>query len=149
MVAYGLLTAKRLDNWTGLFLTTTIATSITGFFFPFHHFMPSHAVGLLSLLILAFSVLARYRYKLAGAWRRTYVITAIVALYLNFFVLIAQLFQKVPVLHALAPTQSEPPFAVTQLVTLLLFVVLGTFAAIRFHAGMAPGANSRFMGAKA
>jgi hypothetical protein len=147
VVAYGLLTSKRLDHWTTLFLTTTIATSVTGFFFPVKHFMPSHAVGLLSLFILAFSVLARYRYKLAGGWRRTYVITAVIALYLNFFVLIAQLFQKVPALHTLAPTQSEPPFAITQLVALVLFALLGTRAAIQFGSGIQPVENSRFMGA--
>jgi hypothetical protein len=149
VIAYGLLTSKRLDSWTALFLTTTIATSVTGFFFPVKHFMPSHAVGLLSLLILGFSVLARYRYKLAGGWRRTYVITAVIGFYLNFFVLIIQLFQKVPALHALAPTQSEPPFAVTQLVALLLFALLGTLGTMRFHTGIAPAAGGKFMSAKA
>jgi hypothetical protein len=148
VVAYGLLTSKRLDNWTALFLTTTIATSVTGFFFPVQHFMPSHAVGILSLIILGFSVLARYRYKLLGGWRRTYAITAVIALYLNFFVLIVQLFQKVPALHALAPTQSEPPFGITQLVALVLFALLGTRAAIQFRGGIPPVENSRFMGAK-
>ena len=113
VVASGLLTSKRFDNWTALFLTTTIATSVTGFLFPVHHLMPSHVVGILSLLILGISVLARYRYKLAGGWRRTYVITAVIALYLNFFVLIVQLFQKTPALPALTHTQSAPPFAVT------------------------------------
>jgi hypothetical protein len=148
VVAYGLLQSKRFDNWTALFLVTTIATSVTGFFFPVHHFMPSHAVGLLSLILLAFSVIARYRYKLAGAWRRTYATTAVIALYLNFFVLIAQSFQKIPALHALAPTQSEPPFAVAQLIALLLFALLGTRAAIQFRSEIPPAASSRFMSAK-
>jgi hypothetical protein len=148
VAAYGLVASKRFDNWTTLFLTTTIATSVTGFFFPFHHLMPGHVLGILSLLVLGIAVLARYRYKLAGGWRRTYAITAVIALYLNFFVLIAQLFQKVPALRAMAPTQSEPPFAVTQLIALVLFALLGTFAAIRFRTGIALEGNSEFMGAK-
>jgi hypothetical protein len=149
VAAYGLLTSKRFDNWTALFLTTTIATSVTGFLFPVHHLMPSHVVGILSLLVLGISVLARYRYKLAGGWRRTYVITAVIALYLNFFVLIVQLFQKTPALRAIAPTQSEPPFAVTQLIVLVLFALLGTLAAIRFRTGIAPEGHTGFVGAKA
>jgi hypothetical protein len=149
VVAYGLLTSRRFDNWTALFLTTTIATSVTGFLFPVHHFMPSHALGIISLLVLGISVLARYRYKLAGGWRRAYVITAVIAFYLNFFVLIVQSFQKVPPLRALAPTQSEPPFAVAQLTALVLFALLGTRAAIQFRGGIAPEGNTRFMGAKA
>ena len=124
VVVYGLLTSKRLDGWTALFLTTTVATSVTGFLFPVHHFLPSHAVGIVSLVVLAFAVLARYRYGLAGRWRRTYAITAVVGLYLNFFVLIAQLFMKVPSLKELAPTQSEPPFLVTQVVVLVAFVYI-------------------------
>ncbi|HEY1945610.1 MAG TPA: hypothetical protein VGG97_01290 [Bryobacteraceae bacterium] len=148
VVVYGLLTSRRFDHWTALFLTTTIATSVTGFLFPVHHLMPSHVVGILSLLVLGISVLARYRYKLAGGWRRTYVITAIVALYLNFFVLVVQLFLKTPALRAIAPTQSEPPFAVTQLIVLVLFALLGTLAAIRFHTGIAPEGQTGFVGAK-
>ena len=102
--------------------------------FPVHQFMPSHGVGILSLIVLAIAILARYRYHLAGGWRRTYVITALIALYLNFFVLIAQLFMKVPALNALAPTQSEPPFQVTQLALLLLFIVMTIRAAMKFRA---------------
>jgi hypothetical protein len=148
VVAYGLLTSKRLDNWTALFLITTIATSATGFLFPVHHFMPSHVIGILSLLVLGIAVLARYRYKLVGGWRRTYVITAMIAFYLNFFVLIVQSFQKVPALRALAPTQSEPPFAITQLVVLVLFALLGTRAAIQFRSGIDPQGNIGLMSAK-
>jgi len=134
VVVYGLLASKPLDGWTMLFLTTTVATSVTGFLFPFHGFLPSHAVGILSLIALAITILARYRFRLMGAWRRTYVITAILSLYLNFFVLIAQAFLKVPSLKAIAPTQSDPAFKLTQLAALLLFVVLGICAAIRFRA---------------
>ena len=133
VVVFGLLVAKRLDGWTTLFLASTVLTSVTGFLFPFHGFLPSHGVGILSLLALAIAIFARYGCHLAGLWRRTYAITAVIALYLNVFVLIVQLFQKVPALKAIAPTQSEAPFKVTQLVALVLFVVLGGSAAIRFR----------------
>src|SRR5204863_3575741 len=95
-VVFGLVNCKRLDGWTPLFLATTVATSVTGFFFPVHHFMPSHGVGIISLLVLPIAIFARYRRHLAGNWRRIYVISAIVALYLNVFVLIVQAFLKVP-----------------------------------------------------
>jgi hypothetical protein len=133
VVVYGLLASKRLDGWTTLFLTTTAATSITGFLFPVHKFLPSHGVGIVSLIVLAFAILARYRFRLVGGWRRTYAITAVVALYLNVFVLIVQLFMKVPALKELAPTQSEPPFQIAQLAALLLFAVLAARAAMKFH----------------
>ncbi|HXN25337.1 MAG TPA: hypothetical protein VOA41_21610 [Candidatus Dormibacteraeota bacterium] len=135
VVMIGLLTAKRLDGWTAVFLATTAATSVTGFLFPFHKFLPSHGVGIASLLVLAVAAFARYRGRLAGAWRRTYVITAVIAFYLNVFVLIVQLFLKVPALKAMAPTQTEPPFKLAQLVVLILFVLLGIFATIRFRNG--------------
>jgi hypothetical protein len=133
VVVFGLLAANRHDGWTMLFLASTVLTSVTGFLFPFHGFLPSHAVGLISLLVLAIAIFARYGRHLAGFWRRTYVITAVVALYLNVFVLIVQLFRKVPALKAIAPTQSEAPFKVTQLVALVLFAVLASSAAIRFR----------------
>ena len=134
VVLYGLLTAKPLDGWTKIFLTTTVATSVTGFLLPFHGFTPAIGVGLVSLTILVVAILARYRFRLAGAWRRTYVITSVIALYLNVFVLIVQLFMKVPPLNAIAPTQSEPPFQITQVAVLILFVVLGVRAAMKFRA---------------
>ncbi len=134
VVVYGLLASKRLDGWTAIFLTTTVATSATGFLFPFHGFLPSHAVGIVSLMVLPVAILARYRYRLAGGWRRTYAISAVVALYLDVFVLIVQLFLKVPALKAIAPAQSEPPFQITQLIGLLLFTVLAARAAIKFRA---------------
>jgi hypothetical protein len=133
VVAFGILMAKRLDGWTALFLVTTLATSVTGFFFPFHKLLPSHVIGILSLVVLLIALVVRYGRHLTGAWRRTYVVTAIVALYLNVFVLIVQLFLKVPALNALAPTQSEPPFKLTQLVVLVLFVILTIVAARRFR----------------
>jgi hypothetical protein len=135
VVFFGLVTGKRLNGWTGLFLTTTMATSVTGFLFPFHKFLPSHGVGIVSLIVLAVAIFARYGRGLAGAWRRTYVVNAVISLYLNFFVLIAQQFMKVPALKALAPTQSEPPFLVTQVAVMVIFIVLG------FLAGKLPGGS--------
>jgi hypothetical protein len=133
VVMAGLLTSKRLDGWTALFLASTVATSVTGFGFPFNHLLPSHVVGVISLVVLAVVILARYARHLTGAWRAIYVVGAMVALYLNVFVLIVQAFLKVPALKAMAPTQSEPPFLVTQLVVLALFFVVGTVAVNRFH----------------
>lgn len=133
VVVYGLLTSKMYDGWTKLFLVTTVATSVTGYFFPIHKLTPGHIVGLISLIVLTFAILARYRYRLAGGWRRTYAITAVAALYLNVFVLIVQLFEKVPALKALAPTQSEPPFQVAQLTALVIFALLAVRAAMKFH----------------
>lgn len=133
VVVFGLLTGKRLDGWTGLFLATTVATSVTGFLFPFHQLLPSHKVGILSLVVLPVVILARYAFRLAGAWRRMYVIGTIVALYLNVFVAVVQAFLKVPALKALAPTQQEPPFLVAQLAVLLVFGGLTVLAVKRFH----------------
>ena len=133
VVVYGLLTANLLDGWTKSFLWTTVLTSVTGYFFPFHKLLPSHTVGVVSLVILALCIYSRYGRKLAGGWNRTYAITAVIALYLNVFVLVAQLFQKVPALKALAPTQTEAPFLIAQTVVLLAFVVIGIVSATRFH----------------
>ena len=133
VVVFGLLNARRLDRWTALFLVTTVATSVTGFGFPFEHLLPSHKVGIISLVALTLAILARYSFHLAGAWRWIYVVTAMIALYLNVFVLIVQAFLKVPALKAMAPTQSEPPFLVTQLVILAIFVALTILEAKRFR----------------
>jgi hypothetical protein len=132
VVLFGMLTAKRFDGWTKLFLWTTVATSVTGFLFPFHRLLPSHIVGIVSLIVLVIAIRAHSRLYISGGWRKTYVIAAVTALYLNVFVLVAQLFLKVPPLRALAPTQSDPPFQITQLVVLVLFLVLGTLAAKKF-----------------
>lgn len=126
LVVTGALAAgKRLDGWTGAFLIATAATSLSGFGFPFVTFLPSHAVAILSLAVLPVVAFARYVKHLAGAWHGIFVIGAVLALYLNVFVLIAQLFLRVPALIALAPTGKEAPFAVTQLLVLALFVLLG------------------------
>ena len=134
LVFYGLLTGRRMDGGTALFLTTTVLTSATGYGFPFTHLLPSHIVGAISLVAVAIAIFARYSRHLAGGWRKTYVISAAIALYLNVFVLVVQLFEKVPALHALAPTQKEPPFAIAQLLVMLLFIVLTVFAVKRFRA---------------
>jgi hypothetical protein len=133
VVLFGMFSAKRLDTWTAVFLTTTVLTSATGFLFPIRHLTPGLVLGIISLVILAVAIPARYVFHLAGAWRRTYVITSSIALYLNVFVLIAQAFMKVPALHVLAPTGSEPPFLISQVVVMVLFIVLTTLAAIKFR----------------
>src|SRR5712671_2382247 len=120
IVMFGLLARKRLDGWTALFLVTTAATSLTGFGFPFVRLLPSHIVGVISLVVLAIAILARYALHLTGASRAIYVITAMIALYLNVFVLVVQAFLKVPALHAMAATGSEPPFLVAQVTVLVL-----------------------------
>jgi hypothetical protein len=141
VVLFGLLGSKRLDGWTALFLVTTVATSVTGFLFPFEGFKPSYVVGAISMVVPALAIVARYRRQLAGGWRRTYVISAVVALYLNVFVLVVQLFEKVPALHALAPKGSEPPFAVTQVIVMAIFIVLGIAAVKKFREPMASVRN--------
>lgn len=133
VVMVGFLTARRLDSWTAIFLTTTVATSLSGFLFPFHGFTPAIGVGIISLLLLAVAIFARYARHLAQGWRWIYTVTAMISLYLNVFVLIVQLYQKVPSLQALAPTQSEAPFVATQAVTLLVFILLTIVAVLRFR----------------
>jgi hypothetical protein len=129
-----------LAGWTKWFLATTVLTSVTGFFFPFHGFTPAIGLGIISLLVLAVAIYARYPRQLAGHWRWIYVVTAVVALYFNVFVSVVQSFEKIPALHAFAPTQTEPPFKFTQLVVLALFAVLTIIAAIRFRLEQAPTA---------
>ncbi len=133
IVLFGLLAGKRLDGWTRWFLITTVLTSVTGFFFPFHGFTPAITLGIMSLIVLAVAIFARYPRQLAGAWRWIYVVTAVITLYLNVFVGIVQAFEKIPALKAIAPTQTEPPFQLTQLVVLVLFVLITIVAAIRFR----------------
>lgn len=148
VVAYGLLSRKLLNGWTAFFLATTVATSVTGFGFPFERLLPSHKVGILSLVVLAFALYALYGRRLAGVWRHVYVVSALVALYFNVFVLVVQAFLKVPALKPLAPKQSEPPFVIAQGVVLLLFIVLGVFAVIRFRNAPVALASSRQPGAR-
>ena len=136
IVLLGLLNGKRLDGWTAIFLTTTVLTSVTGFMFPFEGLKPSYILAAISLVVLAVAIWARYGGHLAGAWRGTYVVTAAIALYINCFVAVFQAFLKVPALHAMAPTQKEPPFAIAQLLVLTIFIVLTYRATKRFHVGL-------------
>jgi hypothetical protein len=133
LVVYGMLRGKRFDGATAIFLVTTALTSLTGFLFPVEHILPSHIFGIISLVALAIAIPARYTLRLAGAWRTIYVVCAVLALYLNVFVLVVQVFLKVPAAHALAPTGKEPPFLIAQVVVLAIFVVLGILAVKKFH----------------
>jgi len=133
IVLFGMIAGKRLDGWTKWFLTTAVLTTVTGFFFPFHGFTPAVGLGVISLPFLAITILARCSRHLAGTWRWIYAIGAVICLYFNLFVLVVQLFEKVPALHALAPTQTESPFKLTQLVVLMLSTVLAIVAVIRFR----------------
>ncbi len=148
VVMYGLLTANRLERWTTLFLVSTAATNLTGFLFPFKGITPGIVIGVLSLIVLVFAVVGRYALNLTGPWRPIYIVAASVALYFNVFVFVVQSFEKIPQLRALAPTQKEPPFAVAQLLVLLLFVVVTGFALKRFRpdlnlAGKPTGSSPR------
>jgi hypothetical protein len=129
----GMFASHKLPGTTALFLFTTALTSVTGFLFPIHGFSPALGVGTLACVILAIALFALYKERLVGAWRWIYVITAIISLYLNVFVLVAQSFMKVSALNALAPTQSEPPFAITQAAVLVIFIVIGLIAAVNFR----------------
>jgi hypothetical protein len=132
-VLFGMFGSKKLDGWTALFLATTVLTSVTGFPFPRDHILPSHIVGVISLVVLAIAIFALYSRHLAGPWRWIYVVGAVVALYLNVFVGVVQSFLKVPALNALAPTQSEPPFLIVQSVVLLIFIAFAVVALRSFH----------------
>ena len=133
VVAIGLLSSQRMPGMTALFLITTVLTSVTGFGFPSDQLQPSHIVGIISLVVLAVAILALYAFRLAGAWRWIYVVCAMIALWLNTFVGVVQAFLKIPFLNALAPTQSEPPFAIAQGAVLLIFAVLTIVAAFKFR----------------
>ena len=135
VVMFRLLGSRRTPGWTAIFLLFTILTSATGFLFPFTQLLPSHIIGIISLVLLAIACVALYGMKLAGAWRWIYVVTAMVSLYLNIFVLIIQSFLKMPALHALAPSvpPSEPPFAVVQGLVLLFFILVIIGAVRRFR----------------
>lgn len=133
-VLLGMIANKRLDGWTAFFLATTALTSLTGFGFPIKGMTPGIAFGIISLVVLAAVLYARYLRHLAGIWRPVYVIGAVFAFYLNFVVLIVQSFQKVPALHALAPNQNELPFLTVQVFSMVAFIVLGTLAVRRFLA---------------
>jgi uncharacterized membrane protein SirB2 len=138
IVVYGMLTRNRMDGMTAFFLGTTILTDLTGYLFPVEHLLPSHIVGAVSLTALALALVARYGRRMEGSWRWIYVVTAMISLYLNVFVAVIQSFLKIPAVHALAPTQKEPPFLVVQLLVMAIFVVLGVVAVKKFR--VAPAA---------
>ena len=143
VVMYGLLTSKLLERWTTVFFVTTAATSLTGFAFPFKAVTPGIVIGVLSMIVLAIAVAARYGLHMEGAARWIYIVTASIALYFNVFVFVVQSFEKVSVLHALAPTQKDPPFTVAQLIVLAIFIAVTTMAVKRFHVGAeVPGAST-------
>src|SRR5215467_5972269 len=143
IVLFGMFSGKRLDGMTALFLATTVLTSLTGLGFPFEHVTPGIILGVLSLIVLAIAMPARYTFRMNGKWRSIYVVTAVIALYFNCFVLIVQSFLKVPSLHTLAPRGNEPPFAIAQGILLLLFIVAGILAVKRFHPDTAMASVAR------
>ena len=133
VVVFALLAGNRVDGWTKWFLITAVLTTVTGFFFPYHGFTPAIGLGIISLPFLALTIYARYPKQLAGPWRWIYVVGAVICLYFNLFVLVVQSFEKIPALHALAPTQTESPFKLTQLVVLTISALLCVVALIRFR----------------
>jgi hypothetical protein len=133
VVLRGMLRGARLDGWTAIFLTTSIATTLTGFVFPYHGFLPVHGVGVASIVALAVAIVARYVRRLAGQWRAMYAVSAVATLYLNVVVLVAQLFMKVPALAAMAPTLAERPFVIAQAALFVVFAGLAIAAVRRFR----------------
>ena len=133
VVAGALASGTRLDRWATVFLVTTVLANASGFGFPFVKLIASHVVGMVSLVVLAVAIVADYVKHFAGPWRTTYAVGVVLATYLNVFVLVAQLFKRIPVLFVAAPTQSEPPFALTQVLVLALFVWLGVGAVKGFR----------------
>jgi len=130
---FGMIGNKRMDGMNAVFLLFTVLTSVTGFLFPIHGLTPALILGMMSMVVLAIALTARYLYAMSGAWRWIYVVTAVAAQYFNSFVLVVQSFLKIPPLHALAPQGNEPPFAIAQGVVLLFYIVLGYLAVRRFR----------------
>jgi len=126
VVMFGMLASDRKPGLTAIFLLFTILTSATGFLFPFTQLLPSHMIGVLSLVLLAIACIALYAMKLSGSWRWIYVVTALLSLYFNVFVLVIQSFLKIPALTAVAPGNppSGPVFAVVQGIVLVFFVLM-------------------------
>ena len=133
IVVFGMMAGRRVPFWTAVFLVTTVLTNLTGFMFPFKGVTPGIVIGVLSTVVLAIALFALYVGHLEGIWRGSYVISSVVALFFNFFVLIVQSFEKVPALKALAPTQTEAPFKIAQLAALVVFIALGFFAFKKFR----------------
>jgi hypothetical protein len=133
VVVIGMFGSRSQPLWTALFWITTVLTTVTGFLFPITKFTPALGTGIVATVIFVIALFALYITHLVGAWRWIYVVTAVISLYLNVFVLIVQSFQKIPALQPLAPTQSEPPFLIAQTAALGLFVLLGIIAVIKFR----------------
>ena len=147
VVVYGMFGSKHMPRTALWFLATTFLTSLTGFiFFQRDQLLPSHITGIVALIVLLPTCFALYMRKLQGGWRRVYVIGAVISLYLNVFVLVVQLFLKVPAIHALAPNapeNPEPAFKIAQGVVFALFVIAGYLAVKRFRpAGIVPSPSS-------
>lgn len=140
VVVFNMLGGTSSQRWTATFLWLTLATSVTGFMFPFNGFTPAFGTGVVAILVMIPTLIAIYGKKLVGFWRPTYVVGAVISLYLNFFVLIVQSFLKIPALNALAPTQKEPPFAIAQGLALVLFIGLGIAAVRKFRPAPAAAA---------
>jgi hypothetical protein len=149
LIVGGLLKNKRFDGATAIFLATTVLTSLTGYLFPFTHLLPSQIVGAISLVALAIALYARYGRQMGRSWRSTYVITAMISLYLNVFVLVVQSFLKVPSLHVLAPNGKEPPFVITQLIVMVIFIALTVMGVKKFHPGGSTSAEPAWKNTKA
>ena len=132
IVVWGMLGNRRLAGWTAVFLAFTVLTSITGFPIPPFGIDPPRIIGIISLVLLAGAILGYYFFHLKGAWRRIYVVTAVISLYLNVFVFVVQSFQKLPFLQPLASTQSGPPFVIAQAIVLALFAGYGFLSVRRF-----------------
>jgi hypothetical protein len=133
VVIFGMTGNHRLNGWTFWFLLFTVLTSLTGFGFPFDHLLPSHIVGIISLVVLLIAIVARYSFGLDGPWRWIFIVTAVVAQWFNLFVLVVQSFQKIDFLRVMAPTQSEPPFQIAQGAVLIVMIVLAAAALRKFH----------------
>lgn len=133
IVLFGMLGNHRMNGMTATFLLFTVLTSVTGFLFPIHGLTPALILGVMSMVVLAIAIMARYAFAMHGAWRWIYVVTAIIAQYFNNFVLVVQSFLKIPALHVLAPNGSEPPFAIAQGIVLLFYVVTGYLAVKHFR----------------
>jgi hypothetical protein len=133
VVVWGMLSSRRLSGLTAFFLLTTLLTNLTGFLFPFKGFTPAIGVGVIGTIVMAVCLVARYPKRMENGWRGVYVVTAVLSLYFNLFVLVVQLFLKVPALNAYAPTGSEPPFAAAQGVVLLACLAVGFLAFRRFR----------------
>jgi hypothetical protein len=133
IVVGGMFASHKLPFTTALFLLTTALTSVTGFLFPIHGLTPALRVGLLACVVLAVALFALYKEHLVGAWRWIFALAAVASLYLNVFVLVVQSFVKVSALNALAPTQTEPPFAITQIAVLAIFILIAIVTVIKFR----------------